>query len=241
VYQYLMEYWATTMQDDAYLIASDGWKAQTYRVIETKKGKDGKPGKQIDKGWACDLVPKELIVARFYSDKQANIDSLNVEMDSINAKLVEIEEEHGGDDGVFSSLDKINVACVKDRIKEIAKDKGAADELAALKQWQEYSTNAASLKQRVRDFEAELDSYAQAKYRELSEDEIKTLVVNDKWLATLEADIHGEMDRVSQALTLRVKELAERYEASLPELAVRVNEQEARVVEHLQKMGFAWN
>ncbi|WP_157077215.1 N-6 DNA methylase, partial [Curvibacter delicatus] len=40
VYQHLMDYWAQTMQDDCYLIAADGWKAETYRVIETKKGKD---------------------------------------------------------------------------------------------------------------------------------------------------------------------------------------------------------
>src|SRR5262249_53705094 len=53
VYQHLMDYWATTMQDDAYLIATDGWKAETYRVIETKKGKDGKPDKTNDRGWTC--------------------------------------------------------------------------------------------------------------------------------------------------------------------------------------------
>ena len=35
VYQHLMDYWATTMQDDCYLIAADGWKAETYRIIET--------------------------------------------------------------------------------------------------------------------------------------------------------------------------------------------------------------
>ena len=48
----------------------------------------------------------------------------------------------------------------------------------------------------------------------LTEAEIKALVVDDKWLAALDAAIHGEMDRVSQKLTQRVKELAERYENS---------------------------
>ena len=37
VYQHLMDYWAQTMQDDCYTIAADGWKAQTYRVIEADK------------------------------------------------------------------------------------------------------------------------------------------------------------------------------------------------------------
>ncbi len=49
VYQHLMDYWASTMQDDFYLIATEGWKAETYRVTEIKKGKEGKAGKEIDK------------------------------------------------------------------------------------------------------------------------------------------------------------------------------------------------
>jgi type I restriction enzyme M protein len=70
--------------------------------------------------------------------------------------------------------------------------------------------------------------------------EVKTLVVEDKWLATLDAAIHGEMDRVSQQLTQRVKELAERYETPLPQMTTRVVELEAKVNQHLERMGFAW-
>jgi type I restriction enzyme M protein len=62
IYQHAMDYWAATMQDDAYLLADAGWKAETHRVLETKKGKDGQPGKTVDRGWACDLVPKALLV-----------------------------------------------------------------------------------------------------------------------------------------------------------------------------------
>jgi type I restriction enzyme M protein len=241
VYQHLMDYWATTLQDDAYLIATDGWQANTYRVLETKKGKDGKPGKQIDKGWACDLVPKRLIVARYFAKEQTALDALSAELENISAKLTELEEEHNGEEGAFASLDKINAACVKDRIKEIGKDKSAADELLVLKQWQDFSANEGALKKQLKDAETELDALALAKYPKLTEADIKVLVVNDKWLATIEAAIHGEMDRVSQALTQRVKELAERYEASLPDLAKQVNEHEAKVAEHLKKMGFVWN
>ena len=62
IYQHLMDYWAESMQDDCYLIAADGWKAETYRIVEKDK-----KGKEKDKGWACDLVPKELIVARYFA------------------------------------------------------------------------------------------------------------------------------------------------------------------------------
>ena len=74
---------------------------------------------------------------------------------------------------------------------------------------------------------------------EAHESEIKTLVVDDKWLAALDAAIHGEMDRVSQQLTQRVKELAERYETPMPQMVGRVAELEAKVNCHLEKMGFS--
>jgi type I restriction enzyme M protein len=66
------------------------------------------------------------------------------------------------------------------------------------------------------------------------------LVVDDKWLAVLEAVIHGEMERVSQNLTQRVKELAERYETPVVQLNSRVDELEAKVNRHLENMGFSW-
>jgi type I restriction enzyme M protein len=71
VYQHLVDYWAETMQDDCYLIAADGWKAETYRVIEKDK-----KGKEKDKGWTCDLVPKPLIVARYFVKEQEAITKL---------------------------------------------------------------------------------------------------------------------------------------------------------------------
>jgi len=48
------------------------------------------------------------------------------------------------------------------------------------------------------------------------------------------------LDRVSQALTGRIKQLAERYATPLPELTDEVETLAARVDEHLKKMGFVW-
>ena len=122
VYQHLMDYWAETMQDDCYLIAADGWKAETSRIIEKDK-----KGKEKDKGWTCDLVPKALIVARYFAKEQAAIDQLAAELEGVTARLTELEEEHGGEDGAFSELDKVNKANVTARLKEIKGDKGASE------------------------------------------------------------------------------------------------------------------
>jgi type I restriction enzyme M protein len=103
------------------------------------------------------------------------------------------------------------------------------------------SNREAGLKKKLKEAEAALDTRAYAQYPRLTEEEVKTLVVDDKWLAALEAAIHGEMERISQALTQRVKELAERYETPLSQMAARVAELDAKVNCHLERMGFTWS
>jgi len=233
VYQHLMDYWAATMQDDGYMIASDGWKAETTRIVEKDKN-----GKARDKGWACDLVPKALIVARYFAGEQDAIDALVSEQERVTAELAELEEEHGGEEGAFAELDKVNKANVAARLKEIKGDPEARDEARVLKQWQTLNDKQAELKKLIRDAEIELDALAYGKYPELTEGDIKTLVVDDKWLATLQAAVQGEVDRISQRLAQRVRDLAERYADPLPTLSARAAELEAKVAGHLGKMGF---
>jgi type I restriction enzyme M protein len=263
IYQHLMDYWAQTMQDDCYLIAADGWKAETARIIETDK-----KGKEKDKGWTCDLIPKQLIVARYFAKEQAEIETLTAELEAVTARLAELEEENGGEEGAFSELDKVNKVNVAARIKElkleghceegdlpdeaISTHKGIASgevqerprndnsELAALEEWLKLNGEEGELKKKLKDAEADLDAKAYAHYPKLSEAEIKQVVVDDKWLAVLDAVIHGEMERVSQSLTQRVKELAERYETPVLQLNSRVDDLETKVNHHLEKMGFSW-
>jgi type I restriction enzyme M protein len=63
-------------------------------------------------------------------------------------------------------------------------------------------------------------------------------VVDDKWLAALETAVQSELDRVSQALTSRIKQLAERYAQTLPQIVKEVDTLSVRVDEHIKKMGF---
>jgi type I restriction enzyme M protein len=249
VYQHLMNYWAETMQDDCYQIAADGWKAETSRIIETKKNKDGKVIKQIDKGWSCDLVPKALLIARYYAKEQTEIDKLSADLESVTAKLAELEEEQLGDEDAFSEaradaedgkVGKVTRATVVARLKQIKGDKEAKDEAVVLNEWIALSSEESDLKWKIKSDEGTLDARLYFHYPKLTAAEVKTLVVDDKWMATLDAAIHGEMDRVSQQLTQRVKELAERYETPLPQMTNCVAELEAKVNQHLERMGFTW-
>jgi type I restriction enzyme M protein len=236
VYQHLTDYWSESMADDCYLIAADGWRAVTTRVVETDK-----KGRERDKGWTCDLVPKSFIVARYFSDQQAAIDRLGAELESLTARLSELEEENGGEDGAFAGLDTVNKATVADRLKELRADMDSEDEAAVLSDWLTVNADLAELKTRLRKSEGALDAQAYATYPRLTEAEIKTLVVDDKWLAALYDAIHAEMDGLSHQLGQRVKELAERYETPLPRMQSRAAELEARLNRHLKLMGFAWS
>jgi type I restriction enzyme M protein len=234
VYQHLMDYWAETMQDDCYLIAADGWKAETTRVlVKNNKGRD------VDRGWTCDLVPKPLIVARYFVAEQDALTKLEAELEAVTAKMTELEEEHGGDGGAFFELDK-NEASVTVRLKEIETDTDAQEDTVVLSAWLKQCNEKADLKRTAKSAKADLDAMAYAKYPTLTEPEIQTLIVDDKWLASLDTAIHGEMDRISRALTHRVNELAERYDTPMPQQARKVADLEQAVNRHLERMGFSW-
>jgi len=235
VYQHLMDYWAETMQDDAYLIAADGWVASPARIVETDK-----KGRRKDKGWACDLVPRPLVVARYFAKEQAALDAKQAELEAAAASLAELEEEHGGEEGTLGALEKIAKAEVNARLKEIKGDREAQDEAAVLRRWLELSESEAALKRAVRERDAALDTLAYDKFPTLTEAEIRTLVIDDKWMARLAAAVQGELDRVSQTLTGRIRELAERYATPLPVLVDEVATLSARVDGHLEKMGAVW-
>ena len=236
VYQHLMDYWAQTMQDDCYLIAADGWKAETYRIIEKDK-----KGKEKDKGWACDLVPKALIVANYFAGEQEAISNLEGEIEIAAARMTDLEEEQGGDEGFFSELEKVNRANVSARLGEIQGDNEDKDEAAVLGEWLRLANEEGDFKKKLKDAEADLDIKAYKKYPTLTEAEIQTLVVDHKWLAALDAAVHGEMNSISRALTHRIEELAERYETPMPQMVSRAAELENKVNRHLQKMEFAWS
>jgi type I restriction enzyme M protein len=114
VYQHLMDYWAEIMQDDAYMITVDGWRTKPYRIVQKDK-----KGKEKARGWACDLVPKALVVARYFINEQTAIDQYAADLETAEAQLSELEEEHGGEDAAFGGFDKISAKTVKERLDEI--------------------------------------------------------------------------------------------------------------------------
>lgn len=250
VYQHLMNYWNATMQDDCYTIAADGWKAEPYRIIVENKN-----GKKVDKGWACDLVPAELIIKRYFKEDKKSIEQLETQKENIAIQLQELEEEHSTEEGYFADFDKVNKANIQNRLKELTsrkKDKKvvakkysiAAEpetlygETAVLEQYLDLLDTQSKLTTQLKEATELLDHKTLAKYKTLTENDIKQLVVNDKWIATIKLAIQTEMEHISQNLAQRIKTLALRYETPLPKLTSHLKALEEKVNTHLFNMGF---
>lgn len=230
VYQHLLDYWATTLQDDVYQLVSDGWQAQIVDATGKRQPNS-------------DLLPAELIVRRYFAAEAAAIEQLEAARDAISRQLEELDEEQGGEDGPLAEAKtdkgKLTAASVKARLKVIKSDPDAEEERAALNAYLKLLEQETAAKKQAKDAQSALDAKVSAQYSQLSEADLKQLVVEDKWLASLAADVQSELDRVSQALTKRIRELAERYATPLPELNAQVEELAAKVNQHLAKMGFS--
>jgi type I restriction enzyme M protein len=159
--------------------------------------------------------------------------------------MEEMAEEHGGEGGLLDEAkndkDKLTKASVTAQFKAIDKaDPDTADERVVLQEYLSLIEQDTEVGAKLKAAQDALMVKVAAKYGQLTEDEIKTLVVDDKWLATLAAAVQGELDRVSQTLTGRIRQLAERYATPLPKLTGEVAVLASRVEEYLKQMGAAW-
>ena len=248
IYQHLMDYWAETMQDDCYLITADGWReaAKPRLVVEdrnrkTKEKPDFTVGK---KKYKTELVPSALVIARYFAKEQAAIEKLETDIAALQQQIEELAEEHGGEGGLLEDArndkDKLTKASVAARLKEIKGDADAADERKLLADYLRWSEQEATASTALKAAQDSLMEKVLQQYARLTEDDIKTLVVDDNWLTTLAAAVQGELDRVSQTLTGRIRQLAERYATPLPQLTDEVAALAAGVDGYLKKMGAVW-
>lgn len=89
----------------------------------------------------------------------------------------------------------------------------------------------------AREARAELYQSALDTYDDLSVRTIKELVVEEKWMATVERAVEDEVQRVTQHLASRIGTLHQRYESALPDLEADTDEKAERVNDHLRELG----
>ena len=247
VYQRLLDYWDETMQDDVYLIVADGWveAAKPRGIIEDKEKKlKETPDLTIGrKKYKMDLIPPALVIARYFAAERTALETLQAKQDVAVRELEAFVEEHAGEEGLLADAandkGKVTKAGVKDRLKTIQHEPESGEERDALQRCLALIEAESSTGKAVKDVQTKLDQRVLARYATLAETEIKTLVVEDKWLAAIREAAEGEMQRLTQQLAGRVKELEERYAQPLPELEQEVEAFGAKVEGHLKRMGLS--
>jgi type I restriction enzyme M protein len=233
-YQKLMTYWEEIMQDDAFLISMNGWNISIFSIKDKK-----------DKivGWDSELIPKNIVIDKYFTKQKDDLEKIQEELNTATQRMQELDEENQGEEDLLSEVrndDKINKKGITKRINDIKNDSEFSEEFKILSEYQKLLEKEKELKKQIKVAESQLDKDLLAKYQQLKKPEIKEIVIQDKWLASINQSINEEIERISHNLTGRIKELAERYETPLPELSNDVNKFTTKVEQHLKKMGLSW-
>jgi type I restriction enzyme M protein len=247
-YQRLMSYWADTMQDDVFIIAHDGWDA-AKELREARKETDDK-GKvkwleeadlTVDKvRLVADVIPPRLIVARFFPEMQQAVDDAQAKAEELGREIEELVEEHGAEGGLLvdalTEAGKLTAASVKARQKS---GEAEPEESTLLKKVAKLMSAETAAKKSAKQAEMALTEATLKQYPELTDEEIRSLVVDDKWLTDIAGLIEAEIEGRTELLTTRVRVLTERYGRKLTEMADDLVKLEKKVADHLRAMGFA--
>jgi len=190
--------------------------------------------------YKSDILPPKLVIQKYFAAEQTAIDAIQTNLDTATQALEGYVEENTGEDGLLeeakNDAGNINAASLKARIKGT----DDAAELKTLKKCLALITQESGLKSGLKKAIAALELLTFKKIPTIPLDEVKTLVIHDKWLATIASGINDEIERMTQQLANRVKLLEERYADTLPGLDKDVIDYAARVEDHLKKMGLSW-
>jgi len=253
VYDVLLNYWTETMQDDCYMVSNDGWTYPEVKAVKRKETTDKKTKKTTVKESACmydeivcDLLPVNIVLSEYFTAETSAISDLLAKIDSKQSEMDELVEQYTevftfSDDNEEEGEEKelnIKAADVKKAIKN-AKSEGTSDaDVKILKQWLSLSDEKDALNKDLKQKRNDLTDAVVAKYAALTEDEIKTLVVERKWLASIVSGCEALMQSVTHRISTDVTALTERYQDTMPELAQNVVDFENEVNGYLKEMGF---
>jgi len=252
-YEQLMQYWAATMQDDVFLIRSaPDWLAAAQprpaRIVgKDANGKDRWEDADLRFGtgaraerWVMNLMPPALVVARYFADEAAEVDELDAAAEQAAADLAEYVEENAVDEGpledALDSTGKVTKASANACLR-LAVHSEDEETQAAARRVIELIDGEATAKKTAKDAREKLDRKTLGKYADLTVPEVKHLVLDDKWLGTLQGFIGAEAESVGSVLVARLQTVGGRYAQPVDWLDRQVASAAARVGEHLVTLG----
>ncbi|WP_406158262.1 type I restriction-modification system subunit M [Streptomyces canus] len=252
IYEQLMTYWHSVMHDDVFLVMNEGWmeaaKPRSARILgydKNKKPKFEDADLQFGTGasaqrYVMDLIAPSLVVSKFFADEQAAIDGLTAVAEESTRELEEYVEEHAVEDGLLGEAvddkGKVTQKSAGTRLKE-AQEEDDDETVVAVSNVIGLLKREVAAKKAVKEAQAALDLVTLEKYGDLTEPEIKQLVLDDKWHATIATRVAGELNALSLALVDRIRQLGERYGETLGNLEAELSKLNGLVDTHLADMG----
>ncbi|WP_033621429.1 type I restriction-modification system subunit M [Helicobacter pylori] len=240
VYQLFKDYYNEVLQDDWFLISLNGFEsAKELRKLIPLKDKNKKanyleePDFVIQKTYyKSDLIPKDLIKQRFFKEESNMLEELENALNESVAIYEEFIEEHSNEEGLFYEL-KVNESVLKKELKN-ATDPEDEQILKTALELLEAKNKVQKAKNKA-DEELELKAFHQ--YKKLEIEEIKDLIIKDKWLKRLKNALEDKILKRINAFSSALNEIIANYSNSLLELDKEVKESESKVLEHLKDLG----
>ncbi|MGO1263771.1 MAG: N-6 DNA methylase [Brevibacterium aurantiacum] len=253
VYERLMTYWNDVMHDDVALVMSEGWDdaatPRSARILGYDKNKKPKyelahitfgTGTKAQR-WVMDLVPPELVVARYFVEEREALESLDAAVEASSQAIDEYIEEHAVEGGLlFDAADddgKITKKTAPAWLK-VAKSEGAdRDELEALTHIIGLFKAETAAKKAAKEARVNLDTKTLQQYTRFTAADVQSLVIDDKWGDRVSGEVNAEVSKLTQILIERLKVLGDRYEHTVGDLDAEVEALSAKVSAHLAAMG----
>ena len=219
------------MQDDCYMVSRDGWKVA---LRDTKK-------KSTFEDLECDLLPVSVMVNKFFATDYASILAKRGEVEQLSGEIDALPEENPDafDEGLYEMLEKVNEANVKKAVAAQKKHTIDAD-ANTVKVWNQYLSLYGKKKEASKVLSAHVEALTdkvRKKYDALTANDIRNLVINDKWLQELKGRSEAENKRVCESISSQVSVLNERYAKPLPKINEDIADLNASVIVFLKRMG----
>jgi type I restriction enzyme M protein len=239
VYQGLMQLWEETLRDDVYMVIESGWEAGGKLTALPAKAKGEKRTGRVDfvidkVEFRSELIPPDLLIQTFFADKAQQVETA---LAAAEGRLNDLAEEYGGEEMLLSDFSNDKGEFTKKLVTDGLKLKGLdKEEKKVLQEVSDAFDAEANAKKASKD----LEELVINRYKKLTEAEIKTLLIQTKWIGAVSASIESVLDSVRRTLSGRLQTLASRYDDTLPTISAEAAIKTKAVESHLKKMGLSW-
>lgn len=213
-YEYLMNYYDSIMKDDLYMITDSGWIPNLTYATD-------KNGKIKKNEFDSELLPKQIVINKFFNEEQQNIDKNNNELNSLISDFDSLVEENTGDESLFKDDEKVNEKSLKEKKKE-----AIDDELVIIEKLLENISKQKTYKKEIKELQGILNENIISKYSSLESEECKNIIVNDKWFHSIEERFTNCINNIITNLSSNIIKLEEEYEYTLEGIDSQIKQKE---------------